>query len=147
MVELPTQRHTIEEMDALLDAVTDGLTAAREAIDAYRAEREQWINDNPEAYVDAAGGTHEDARKVEDAIARMVDLIVLTFHRDRALSAEAYGLTLDAVLAQLKLTYPAMEASLARHSRREDDPPPPPPPEGETTHAQHHGARHKSKAA
>jgi hypothetical protein len=110
----PTPQHTPEEMDALLQAAVDGLVSARAAIDACLNERLQWASDNTEAYNDAAGAAHLDARKAQDAMVRIVDLVLLTFHPDRV-AVLSYGPQLAEVVETMKFDNEAMQAALARH--------------------------------
>jgi hypothetical protein len=105
----PAPRHTPEEMDALLLAAVEGIAAARTAID------EEWASDNTPAYNDAAGAAHLDERKAQDAFVRIIDLVLMTFHPDRAVAALAYGPSLAETIDSLKFTNVAFKAALARH--------------------------------
>jgi hypothetical protein len=111
----PAPRHTPEEMDALLLAAVEGIAAARTAIDACLDERLQWASDNTPAYNDAAGAAHLDERKAQDAFVRIIDLVLMTFHPDRAVAALAYGPSLAETIDSLKFTNVAFKAALARH--------------------------------
>src|SRR5262245_55062323 len=104
------------DVDAEFELMTEALQAARTAIDDYLKTRSDFVVFNQAAYNDAAPTrSYGDADFAQNNIARMVDLIVLTFHPDRKVTATAWGLSLDAIEAQMSVENPALTESIARH--------------------------------